>query len=394
MTSRRAIAKTTKTTRQKLTHRLRKQPSASTTSGSVAAQSAAGSQAIDAAVETDIAADAEGAETATDQIKSAKTPVQTTGKTATQQTLATSDTAGAAGETDNQVAHADQQSGPELPTNGVQNPQIEVADKRGATDRDAQANRGKTSRSSAHGERDRGAITRPATGATPTASPTENVVASADVWAAVPAAQASTGQATPAVTGMQETSRPDGDKTSADAASPAKSATSAERLPDHLFARGTSRSDHTGDIAHVDQSRVIQRVARAIHAALQRGGTIRLRLSPPELGSLRMEVSMHNGTLSARLETETHAARGVLLDNLPQLRDRLEQQGLRVEHFEVNVSQRDAGDSQRQGADAREAIEMPQGSRLRPAVADTSPEGDIAPRPRRFINQGNLNVVI
>ena len=36
---------------------------------------------------------------------------------------------------------------------------------------------------------------------------------------------------------------------------------------------------------------------------------------------------MENGSLTARLETETQMARNVLMDNLPQLRDRLEEQG-------------------------------------------------------------------
>ncbi len=173
-----------------------------------------------------------------------------------------------------------------------------------------------------------------------------------------------------------------------------RTTTPADRVPDHLFARGHARPESTAEGPRIDQTRLIQRVARAIEAAPQRGGTIRLRLSPPELGSLQMEISMHKGVLSARLETETHMARAVLLDNLPQLRDRLAEQGVRVEHFEVDVSQRDASDSQQQSQNSRELFETSSAHRggNRPPDATRDVEGST--KTRRFIHHGNLNVVI
>ena len=73
----------------------------------------------------------------------------------------------------------------------------------------------------------------------------------------------------------------------------------------------------------VDRVRFVQRVARAFETLGNRGGTLRLRLHPPELGSLQLEISVRNGAMTARLETETSTARNLLLDNLPALRDRL-----------------------------------------------------------------------
>ena len=46
-------------------------------------------------------------------------------------------------------------------------------------------------------------------------------------------------------------------------------------------------------------------------------GEVRLRLSPPELGSLRLQVSVQDGVMVARMETETEAARSSLVNNLP-----------------------------------------------------------------------------
>jgi flagellar hook-length control protein FliK len=98
-------------------------------------------------------------------------------------------------------------------------------------------------------------------------------------------------------------------------------------------------------LAPVDAARFIGRVARAFHAAQERGGMLQLRLSPPELGALRLELVVKDGVLAATLETETPAARRVLLDHLPALRDRLIEQNIRIERFDVDV-RRDGGGGQ------------------------------------------------
>ena len=69
---------------------------------------------------------------------------------------------------------------------------------------------------------------------------------------------------------------------------------------------------------------------------------------------------MENGSLTAHLETETTAARSALWDNLPLLRERLSEQGIRIEQFEIDLpepqNQGESADTQhdRQSRDARE----------------------------------------
>jgi flagellar hook-length control protein FliK len=92
----------------------------------------------------------------------------------------------------------------------------------------------------------------------------------------------------------------------------------------------------------VDATRFVSRVEGAVRAAHQRDGRVQVRLSPPELGALRIELTIQNGIMSARLEAETPAARNLLLDNLPALRDRLAQQDVRIDQFDVDV-RRDSG---------------------------------------------------
>ena len=91
------------------------------------------------------------------------------------------------------------------------------------------------------------------------------------------------------------------------------------------------------DAGQVNRARFTQRVEQAFQSMSDSGGTVRLKLSPPELGSMRLEVTVRNGVLTARAETETPAARNLLLDNLPALRQRLAQQDIKVQQFDVDL---------------------------------------------------------
>lgn len=112
------------------------------------------------------------------------------------------------------------------------------------------------------------------------------------------------------------------------------------RLPAQALVRSTPQQQPPAPL-HVDAARFLQRVANAFESARDRGGEIRLRLSPPELGALRVEVNMSEQGLAARVEVETNDARTILLENLPALRERLAEQGLRLERFDVELSQRE-----------------------------------------------------
>ncbi|QDT00048.1 flagellar hook-length control protein FliK [Adhaeretor mobilis] len=99
----------------------------------------------------------------------------------------------------------------------------------------------------------------------------------------------------------------------------------------------TGTESDVRDTPTVDKNRFLGRVSGALKAAQQRDGRIQVRLAPPELGLLRIELSVQQGSLTASLETETNAAKNLLLDNLPALRERLAEQDIRVEKFDVDV---------------------------------------------------------
>lgn len=93
----------------------------------------------------------------------------------------------------------------------------------------------------------------------------------------------------------------------------------------------------------LDRVRFVQRVVRAFEAVGDRNGSVRLRLHPPDLGNLRLEVTVRDGMMTARMEVETTTARSMLLDNLPALRDRLADQDIRVTRFDVDLTDHSSG---------------------------------------------------
>ena len=106
---------------------------------------------------------------------------------------------------------------------------------------------------------------------------------------------------------------------------------------ENSFTGEAAGGERAGSLSHAERARLVQRVTRAVTTAHERGGDLKIRLSPPELGSLKLQVKLTDGVLSARLEAETPQARQVIAESLPQLRERLAEQNIRVERFDVDL---------------------------------------------------------
>ncbi len=85
-------------------------------------------------------------------------------------------------------------------------------------------------------------------------------------------------------------------------------------------------------------AQVLEQVAYAIQFAHRGGDEMRLHLSPADLGSLQVNVSVHDGVLSARLEAQNPATQQLLSDNLSQLKDALTQQGVVFDRIDVHLA--------------------------------------------------------
>lgn len=78
---------------------------------------------------------------------------------------------------------------------------------------------------------------------------------------------------------------------------------------------------------------------------LPNGGTMHIRLDPPELGALQVKVSMQDGVMTASFETSNDDATKLLSHSLSQLKHALESQGVSVDKLHVQQSPRNESSS-------------------------------------------------
>lgn len=99
-----------------------------------------------------------------------------------------------------------------------------------------------------------------------------------------------------------------------------------------------ARTNAGTSITPYQEVKLVQRVLRGLEQLGDGGGQVKLRLHPPELGSLQLSMRMESGQMFAKLEVENTAARDALVNNLQTLKDRLSEQGIKVQSFDVQVT--------------------------------------------------------
>ncbi len=96
------------------------------------------------------------------------------------------------------------------------------------------------------------------------------------------------------------------------------------------------------DALPIDAEQFVDRVAGAVRSAPQNGQQLRVRLYPPHLGAMQIEVTSNNGTLSVRMEVQSVAAQSALSDNMSALREALVQQGNSLDRIDVQLVETNA----------------------------------------------------
>ena len=167
----------------------------------------------------------------------------------------------------------------------------------------------------------------------------------------------------------------------------------AARLAEQLLPKQTQHGERTEQLESAQQARLIERVTRAFQAAEGRGTPLRLRLHPPELGALKLELRMQNQTLTARIEAETPVARQLLLENLPVLRERLSEQGVRIEQFSVDLEEQRSGTGAENGR--QDLTQSGDSERRQRGDTATDPEpGEETQRSQLIGGQDQINIVV
>ena len=85
-------------------------------------------------------------------------------------------------------------------------------------------------------------------------------------------------------------------------------------------------------------NRTIPGVARGLDAlSQQKGGTLLMRLDPPSLGQVKLEMTMNAGRVAVLMTAAADTAQSLLQNNLGMLRQALEDRGLAVERLTVET---------------------------------------------------------
>ncbi len=95
-----------------------------------------------------------------------------------------------------------------------------------------------------------------------------------------------------------------------------------------------------------DEVRMLDQIVKKLEILLKEGRSeTRIRLEPPRLGELRVKIVVEEGVLTVDFRATSHHVKGFLEANLARLKESLEQHGLQVKDFNVQVgnSGRDGG---------------------------------------------------
>ncbi|MFQ5804915.1 MAG: flagellar hook-length control protein FliK [Phycisphaerae bacterium] len=116
----------------------------------------------------------------------------------------------------------------------------------------------------------------------------------------------------------------------------APAAAAGTRSPAKSGPGATGKTSGTRPAQNADWDANIERLVRIVRSRIsgERSHTV-LRLDPPELGSLRLQMDLRGEMLTLRVDTSTDLAHRLLWEDLNRLRHGLEASGIRLERVEV-----------------------------------------------------------
>ncbi len=92
-----------------------------------------------------------------------------------------------------------------------------------------------------------------------------------------------------------------------------------------------------GESPLTDSQHLTDQIGRALRTVVQqRGGSMTIRLNPPEMGMVRIQVRLEGNVVQAQFEVTSEAVRTLLHQQMSQLKDALGQQGLSVDQLQVS----------------------------------------------------------
>ncbi len=116
----------------------------------------------------------------------------------------------------------------------------------------------------------------------------------------------------------------------------------------------TGTAKNSSGLSTTERADFAERVMSAVRGASEQNRPFRVRLNPPELGSLQVEITQRDGIYSARLEVQTTSAQQAILDHVGHLKESLQQNGIRLDRIEVQLNPSGPDDQTQDGTDSRQ----------------------------------------
>jgi flagellar hook-length control protein FliK len=111
--------------------------------------------------------------------------------------------------------------------------------------------------------------------------------------------------------------------------------------PAHFSTPASAQQAQVPAAAHFAQDNHASIISGVRASLLPHGGSMQIRLDPPELGALQVSVEMRDGVMNATFQTSNDDATRLLSHSLGQLKSALESQGVTVEKIQVQQAPRD-----------------------------------------------------
>ncbi|QDU79119.1 Flagellar hook-length control protein FliK [Polystyrenella longa] len=109
----------------------------------------------------------------------------------------------------------------------------------------------------------------------------------------------------------------------------------------------------------VQSQEFLEKLSDSVRIADKNNQQLKVRLTPPHLGSMNIEVTRHDGVITARLEVQSTAAQQQVLDQMAGLKESLQQQGHHIERIEVTVQDPNRPDQNQQQSSQRDDDQEP-----------------------------------
>jgi hypothetical protein len=112
--------------------------------------------------------------------------------------------------------------------------------------------------------------------------------------------------------------------------------TSAARTATKVASPSTAKAGASQPADNAARQANIERIVRVVRSHMngERAHTV-MRLDPPELGRLRLQLDLRGEALSLRVDTSTQVAHRLLTEDLDKLRQGLEASGIQLERIDV-----------------------------------------------------------